>query len=164
MMRGVRRAVVCSVAFHALALVSAGAVAAQQRWAPEARVDVIDARTTAVHAALGMNAIGGTYLRIGVLAGGGARRVNDEWIASGRAEIIARFHVDPFAESKWGAYVGGGAAYYVDDGARGRARAVVVIGVEARRRPGQWMPGIELGLGGGARVGITLRRARTFAR
>ena len=148
----------------AVAFIVARPLAAQQRWSPEARVDVIDARTTAVHAALGANAIGGTYLRIGVLAGGGARRVNDEWIASGRGEIVARFHVDPFAESKWGAYVGGGATYFVDDGVRGRARAVVVIGVEARRTPGQWMPGVELGLGGGARVGVTLRRARTFAR
>ena len=128
------------------------------------RADVIDSKTTALHASVGVNLLGGTYLRIGVLAGGGARRVNDEWIASGRADVIARFHVDPFAERKWGAYVGGGATYFVDDGAPGRARAVVVIGVEASRKPRGWMPGVELGLGGGARIGVTLRRARARGR
>lgn len=133
------------------------------RWAPEARADVFAARTTALHGAIGANIIIGNYVRIGMLAGAGSRRIDSVWRASGRADLVARFHVDPFGESRWGAYAGGGATYFVDRGVPGRARAVVVIGVEGPPAR-HWMTGIELGLGGGARVGVTLRRARTIAR
>jgi hypothetical protein len=163
-MRVWARRALCTVLLFAAVACTARAQIHSTRLALESRADVFVARTTALHAAAGVNVIAGTYVRIGVVAGGGARRIDSVWRSSGRVDVVARFHVDPFGESRWGGYAGGGASYFFDRGVPGRARAVIVIGFEGRSTTRRWVPGVELGLGGGARIGVTLRRARAARR
>src|SRR5690606_15444206 len=81
-------ALLCAVAAHAASLHA-------QKVQPETRLELLSARTTAVHAAVGANVVAGTYARIGLLAGGGARRIRETWKSSGRVDLVARMHVDP---------------------------------------------------------------------
>jgi hypothetical protein len=135
-----------------------------QRWQPEARLDVIAARATAVHFAAGANVITGDYIRLGFLGGGGARRDGDSVRASGRVDVVARFHLDPFRQFKRGFYGGGGGSWLFDDGLTPRVRMLLVIGFEGPEARSTLITGAEVGVGGGVRVGVTLRRARDAAR
>ena len=55
-------------------------------------------------------------------------------------------------------YAGGGASLRYDEGGRARGYMVAFMGVEGPPMGGV-LPALEVGLGGGARVGVTLRRA-----
>ena len=138
--------------------------AAQKSLQPEFRVDVLASNASALHASVGGNFPVGMYVRLGAAAGGGMRKIGEDWRASGRVDATARFLVDPFGEFKYGLYVGGGVSALFDERTSGRARAVVVAGFDGPLRFGRWMPGFEIGLGGGTRIGFTLRRARAAAR
>ena len=153
----------------ALACTAAGAtpLAAQEgRWVqPELRVDVIAARTTGVYAGGGVSTPLGTYVRLGaivaagVVTGGGPSISSAaERRASARADLLARFLVDPFLQSRWAPYAGGGASVRYDEGGHGRGYLVALIGIEGPPTGGL-LPALEVGLGGGTRVGLTLRRA-----
>ena len=134
------------------------------RWQPEAQIGALAGRTTAWHAGLGVNAVDGVYLRLGVMAAAGERRDGDTWRRSGRVDVIGRFHLDPFREYAHGLYAGGGASFAFDDGLPGRTRLVAVVGYEGGAAKRRWLPGIELGFGGGVRASLTFRRARSFGR
>lgn len=102
----------------------------------------------------------GTYVRVALLAGagvarGGARAGN---IGAARAEIIARFQIDPFHQGTRGLYGGGGVSYLATAGERGRVYVTLLTGLELRDR-GPVTPALEVALGGGVRVGVALRRA-----
>lgn len=142
----------------------AGAQRQLQRWQPEARLEALLARATAVHAGAGANVIAGNYIRLGVLAGGGARRTNDSVRASGRVDVVARFHLDPFRQFTRGFYGGGGGTWLFDDGLSPRVRMLLVIGYEGAEARSTLITGAEIGVGGGVRVGVTIRRARDGAR
>lgn len=133
------------------------------RWQLESRMDVLISRTTAVHAGVGGSAVAGRYIRLGILAAGGARKVGGEWRRSGRADVVGRFHVDPNRQFARGLYVLGGATVLLDDGAHGRVRALIGLGIESRAY-GSWIVGAEGGFGGGGRIGLTVRRARAAGR
>jgi hypothetical protein len=137
---------------------------AQQRVQSEVRIDALLARTNAVHASAGANAVAGTYARIGLLAGAGVRRIRDKWRSSGRLDAVARMHVDPLRQHAWGAYAGGGATLLFDEHTRTRARVLVVVGYEGPVTPAGWIAGIEAGVGGGLRIALTARRARDVGR
>ena len=79
-------------------------------------------------------------------------------------DLAARFQLDPLLQFKHGMYVGGGGSLLFDDGVRRRVRTLIVLGVEGAPTRRRWIAGAELGLGGGARLGVTLRRARKQAR
>ena len=136
----------------------------QSRWQSELRIDGLSSRSTAYHAGVGANAIIGTYARLALLGGTGARRIQGRWASSGRVESVVRVHVDPLRQFRWGAYAGGGAALMFDEGARTRARAVVVVGYEGPAAQSGWIAGIEAGIGGGLRVAVAARRAREAGR
>jgi hypothetical protein len=142
----------------------AAAQSSQSRWQTEVRIDALSARGTAYHAGAGANATMGTYARLALLGGTGARRLRGRWASSGRVESVVRVHVDPLRQFRWGAYVGGGAALMFDDGARTRARAVVIVGYEGPATDSGWIAGIEAGIGGGLRVAVAARRARDTGR
>jgi hypothetical protein len=133
-------------------------------WQPEARVEALAARTTAWQLAAGANVPMGTYVRTGLLAAAGVRRVRGAWNASARVDAVARFHIDPFRESPYGLYVGGGGSYLFDKGVPSRPRLTVVLGYEGRASKHRVITGAELGLGGGVRIAVTIRRARASAR
>ena len=146
----------------ALMLTVTGAAIAQSPQQPlqmEGRIDAIVAHTTGFEAGLGLSVPAGIYLRSGLVAGIGVGRHGVE----GRTDLIARFSLDPFRQSRWAPYGGGGISgryrSNLDEGSR--AFVLVFLGVEGPLPLGQTsglVPAFELGLGGGARFAVILRR------
>jgi hypothetical protein len=125
----------------------------------EVRVDGIFARTSGVEAGFGVSIPAGIYVRTGLAGGAGAGRHGVE----SRADFIARFSLDPFRQNRWAPYAGAGVSgrfrAVADGGAKGYL--LVLLGLEGPLLNGEvsgWMPAVELGLGGGARLGLILRR------
>ena len=145
-----------------LSVLAPNAVLAQlvtQRFQSEAQVDGIFARSSAVEAGYGVSIPAGIYVRTGLVAGAG---VGWHGIES-RADLISRFSLDPFRQSRWAPYGGAGLSGRFRSLADGGAKAylLVFLGLEGPLPNGQisgWVPAVELGLGGGARVGLILRR------
>lgn len=129
-----------------------GSVAEGQGSRLEGRVDAIISRTSAVHAGLGLTFHTGTYLRSGIVAGigGGGDGL------SGRLDIVNRFHLDPFRESRWAPYAGGGVSGRIDD--ERRVYLLLLVGVDGPVSRGLTTT-VEAGLGGGGRIGVIVRRA-----
>ena len=121
---------------------------------PEVRLDGIIARVSGLHLGAGFTAAAGTYLRMGVIAGAGSSRNG----LSGRLDGIARFHFDPFRQSRWAPYGGGGISGRFDNGEKARAYLLLLLGLDGPVYNGA-IPSFELGLGGGARIGVIVRRA-----
>jgi hypothetical protein len=125
----------------------------------EVRTDAIVSRWTAVQGGLGMSFPAGLYVRSGgvIGAGGGAKGFDS------RLDLFSRFTLDPFRESRWGLYGGGGVSgrYAERDEVRAHAYLLLVVGIEGPLRNASvagWVPAFEIGLGGGARIGIALRQ------
>ena len=135
-----------------------------QKWQPEAHLELLAARSTALHFSVGANVIAGDYVRLGLLGGMGARRVHDSTRASGRIDVVGRFHLDPFRQYKRGFYAGGGGTWLFDDGLAPRVRVLLVLGYEGSEARSTLITGAEVGVGGGVRIGVTIRRARDGAR
>ena len=125
----------------------------------EGRVDAIFARSAGVEAGLGITVPGGVYVRSGLIAGLGAGRHGVE----GRTDFVARFSLDPFRQSRWAPYGGGGISgrYRSELDGGSHAYLLILLGVEGPLPLGKqsgWVPAVELGLGGGARVAIVFRQ------
>lgn len=139
---------------RALAQASAGKLAAKKSvFDPEFRVDGIIAGVSALHAGAGVTMVSGTYVRGGIVGGVGFSRDG----LSGRIDGFARFHFDPFRQSRWAPYGGGGISGRFDRLAGARAFLLVLAGLDGPVKNGI-TPSVELGLGGGARIGVILRR------
>ncbi len=121
----------------------------------EARIDGIIARTSALHFGAGFSAPIGIYTRPGADAALGFSRHG----LSGRVDLFTRFHFDPFRQSKWGPYGGGGVSGRFDKDEKSHAYLLIFLGVDGPVSRGM-SPSFEVGLGGGARVGVVLRQAR----
>ncbi|HVF40161.1 MAG TPA: hypothetical protein VM939_09695 [Gemmatimonadaceae bacterium] len=119
----------------------------------DARLDAIVASETAIHAGLAFAFPLGTYVRVGFGAAAGFM----DGSPSGRMDTSARFLLDPFRESRWGPYAGGGVSTRFDDGRDMTTYLLLFFGVEGPIS-GRFSPAFELGLGGGARIGVILRR------
>lgn len=138
---------------------SATAQLPQQQRQVETRLDGIFARSSGAEAGLGVSVPMGIYVRSGLVAGIGGGRHGVE----GRSDLISRFSLDPFRQSRWAPYAGGGISGRYRPRLDGGSRAYVLIfvGIEGPLPLGRtsgWVPAIEVGLGGGARVGVVLRR------
>src|SRR5437764_12678593 len=125
----------------------------------EGRIDGLFARTSGVEAGLGVSVPAGLYMRTGLVAALGAGRNG----AEGRTDLISRFSLDPFRQSRWAPYAGSGVSgrYRVAEDGGSHAYLLVFLGLEGSLPTGRtagWVPALELGLGGGARVGLILRR------
>jgi len=146
------------VAALALALLSAREAVAQRAGPrPLVRADVVLARASALQGALGLTLPLGNYVRLDAVAGAGVERSGGATHGSARGDLVGRFLLDPFRQSRWSGYAGGGlSALRTEDDWRGYLLAVV--GVEGPGARGL-LPALELGLGGGARVGVVLRSA-----
>jgi hypothetical protein len=125
----------------------------------ELRLDGIIARTSAVQAGYGISIPAGIYIRNGLVLGAGVGQNG----AQARADLISRFSLDPFRQSRWAPYGGAGLSGRFRTAADGGSKAylLVFVGVEGGLAPGArsgWVPAVELGLGGGARVSLVLRR------
>lgn len=131
----------------------------QQKFQSEVRLDAFFARTSAVEAGYGFTVPAGLYVRPGIVAGIGAGRHGVE----GRTDLIARFSFDPFRQSRWAPYAGGGLSGRYRSELDGGTRAFLLLffGVEGPLPLGEragWVPALEVGLGGGGRVGVILRK------
>jgi hypothetical protein len=154
-----------------LTLLPGANVAAQQsvrRTLPplELRVDAIDVRSTergTLQAGVGANVPLGYYVRLEMIGAGGITRSGDVDDSSGRVDVLARFLLDPFAESSWGISIGGGMSAMFTENARAKEYLVVVADLEGPRI-GMVVPALQIGLGGGVRVGVGARAFQTARR
>lgn len=136
-----------------LCAIAGGQASAQGR--PEIRADAIFSDKPAVYAGAGVLFPLGTYLRAGPIGAVGMA----DGSASYRAELEGIFHLDPLRESSWGPYAGGGLSFRRDTSdPRGNVYLFAVIGTEGPERSG-YSPALEIGLGGGVRASMILRRA-----
>jgi hypothetical protein len=120
----------------------------------EGRIDAISSKKPTAQAGIGVLMFGGTYTRTGIVAAIGA---NDDGV-TGRTDGFVSFHLDPFRQSKWGPYGGGGISGRFDAGSRPRAYLLIFAGIDGPVRNGL-TTSFEVGLGGGARFGVVLRQA-----
>jgi hypothetical protein len=172
-----RRVASCSLrigavlAAAALVVTPAGQLGAQNgpptataapQW--EVRVDGTAATANAAHVGLGLNVRSGWYLRSGIsVATGVVEGPDDFWRTSHRVDLTTRFLLDPFGERRRAFYAGGGVTVRADQDADPAARLLVIVGFEGNPER-QRVPSIELGLGGGVRLGVVIRAKRSGAR
>jgi hypothetical protein len=130
---------------------------------PEARVDAIVARDAATQLGGGASIVLGTYVRLAFIGGAGTRWRDGSGEFSGRADAMLRFLFDPLREARWAPYGAGGLGLLYDASDRWRAVVIAAIGAEGPPKHGI-VPAFELGLGGGVRAGIVVRRARAGRR
>jgi hypothetical protein len=141
------------------ALFLASRSAAQAAVTTEARADVVVARRTAIEGGLSLVVPAGIYVRTSLSAAAGAANYPSGSALVGRAEIVSRFLLDPFREARYGLSIGGGVgATNIGDGEKWRPYLAVVLDLELQRTA-RLMPAVQLGLGGGARLGVVLRRS-----
>jgi hypothetical protein len=141
---------------------------------PEVRLDVIAGHQPAVQAGAGVQVPLGYYVRLGLEgAVGVATRDRKALVGSSdappgpldaRADLLVRFLLDPFRQSRYGLSVGGGLSARAEPGDHVRPRLLVAVDLEGRRSSHGVVPALQVGLGGGARVGVILRRGARLMR
>ncbi|HEX4934802.1 MAG TPA: hypothetical protein VFV33_16545 [Gemmatimonadaceae bacterium] len=166
-LRAVRASAVVAMWLAAAAL---GAIAPRRAAAQrpsgrqfEARLDAIAASTPALQLGAGVNIPAGLYVRLGATAAGGLAHRDGVTHGSARAEVIARFLLDPFNEFPLALYGLGGLSAMVDPFEEWRPRVVVGLGLESRVRNRRAIAA-ELSVGGGVRIGAVIRRGRRLGR
>jgi hypothetical protein len=106
-----------------------------------------------------MNADVGYYSRLELTAAGGEARRRGAAVGVGRVDAVLRLMLDPFAESRWGASLGGGVSARYE--AEGPVRPFLLMILDLEGPPaGNYRLAYQAGVGGGIRVGIIVRRAR----
>ncbi|HJP59010.1 MAG TPA: hypothetical protein VJ865_03400 [Gemmatimonadaceae bacterium] len=131
----------------------------QQAVQTEWRIDGIFARTAGGEVGLGISLPVGIYVRNGLVGGIGVGQHGVE----GRTDLLSRFSLDPFRQSRWALYGGGGLSgrYRTERDGGSHAYLLLFLGLEGPLPLGRtsgWVPAFEAGLGGGARVGVIIRR------
>jgi hypothetical protein len=128
---------------------------------PELKIEGTTGRPHAVQLIAGVAIPLGNYVRLGLGAGGGVARGDgdDPAIGSARGDVAIRFLLDPYRESRWGLSAGGGLTVRHEPGHGTRGFLAILLDIEAPPS-GRIVPALQLGLGGGSRVGIVLRGTR----
>ena len=141
---------------------------------PEVRLDAIAGHQPAVQAGVGVQVPAGYYVRVGLAAAVGVA-VGDRSAfpgspdsppgpLDGRADLLVRFLLDPFRQSAYGLSLGGGLSARAEPGDRVRPRLLVAADLEGRRSAHGLVPAVQVGLGGGVRIGVVLRRGARLMR
>lgn len=131
---------------------------------PEVRADVIVGHQPAVQVGGGVQIPIGYYVRVGIDGAAGVRiddaasRPPSTSRVDGRVDLLVRFLLDPFRQTAYGISLGGGLSVRAEPGDRVRPWLLVAAEVEGRRAANGWVPAVQVGLGGGVRVGLALRR------
>jgi hypothetical protein len=125
----------------------------------EVRGDAIFGAPSALQLGVGANVPVDPYVRLGATVAGGTSWQDGRSGTGARADLTARYLLDPYAETRLGLYGGAGLSVRWESDARFRPYLLLVGGVEGPARGG-WRTAFEVGVGGGARIGIVLRRAR----
>ena len=157
--RGATRLVLLFALAGSAADLEAQRIATRPTFRPVVRVDGFFARGDAVHAGAGVTRDVGSYVRLDAVLAAGAARAGDETVASGRAELVGRFLLDPFRQSRWGFYGGAGLVARQDGASDPRSYITLLVGAELPGG-GRMRPALELGIGGGTRIGFAVRRGR----
>ena len=139
-------------------------VATASRLEPELRADVIAGNRAALQVGGGVQVPFGYYVRVGVDGALGERFDRSAVGVGGRVDVLTRFLLDPFRQSPFGLSAGAGLSARFEPGSRATPLLLVAIDVEGRRGARGWVPALQLGLGGGARIGLVLRRGEPGAR
>ena len=147
--------IVCATAADAQVQGSAQRDSSAKPVDAEMRLDGLISRVSAIQLGAGLMTTAGYYVRLGA---DGALGVSRHGL-SGRIDALARFHFDPFRQSRWAPYGGGGISGRFDKGEKARAYLLVFLGMDGPME-GSVTPSLELGLGGGGRIGVILRQAR----
>jgi hypothetical protein len=150
----VARAVAVVLLAHATA---AAAQVSHQSPQPEIGVDAIAGRATAFQVAAGAALPTGDYLWLGGDLGFGVVTGHDVG-PSMRFDATGRFHPDQNHDAAWGPYLVAGLSYLANAHQRGGVYVVGGIGLHAPAQRGV-VPALEVGLGGGLRFGVVIRRA-----
>jgi hypothetical protein len=158
------RAAVLSALTVVLAATGAHAQAEDAQSRPQVRVDAIVANHWAsVQAGAGLQIPVGYYVRVGVDGAVGTDVVTgnstlgSNTVASGRVDVIARFLFDPFRQQRYGLSAGGGVSARASQHGKVRPYLVAVLDLEGPRSSRGLSPAVQLGLGGGVRLGALLR-------
>lgn len=148
-------------ALLALALPSRGVSAQGARVPtvqPEVRLDAIIGEQGAVQAGVGLQIPAGVYVRVGADAAAGRRTgAVAHGGANGRVDLLARFLLDPYQQARFGLSAGAGLSARFERGSRTTPLLLVALDLEEHRRDGGLTRALQVGLGGGARVGLVLR-------
>lgn len=135
---------------------------------PELRADLIVGHRPAIQVGAGVQIPAGIYVRLGldgaVGMATGARTAGTSSRADARVDLLARFLLDPFRQRAYGLSVGGGLSLRAEPGERARPLLLVALDVEGRRSARGVAPALQVGVGGGLRLGVVLRRAARRAR
>jgi hypothetical protein len=127
---------------------------------PEVRLDLVLPRA-GIEAGAGMQVPMGYYVRLGAdLAVGARGSPLSAAHPTGRIDLLGRFLLDPFRQSPFGVSAGAGISTRFESGTRATPLLLVALDVEGRRAANGWVPALQLGLGGGTRIGVVLRRAQ----
>jgi hypothetical protein len=144
----------------AFAMLVVARVAAAQRLVPppyaEYRVDVIDGRGTTVQGGVGYTVPMGIYVRVAAIGGIGPQWRDAKTSLAGRSDVIVRFVLDPFRQTPLGLSVGGGISVPYEKNTVSRPYLTAVVDVEGQGH-GRLTPALQIGLGGGTRVGLAFR-------
>lgn len=119
----------------------------------EYRVDAIGGREPGVEAGLGYTVPLGTYVTSGLVVASG-------WSSGGataRLDQVNRFRLDPFGQQRWSPYGGGGVSFRFGEHSTPEPYLLLVAGAEGPLSRGLLIS-VEAGLGGGARIGLIVRR------
>lgn len=120
---------------------------------PEIRVDVVGPGPVSVEPGVGVNGRLGNYVRAGFAIGYDARGVEHRAGERWRFDLTARVTLDPFREQPIGFSFGGGVSH------RGSTTYLAALfDLEGPEVLGM-LPALQLGVSGGVRGGIILRRA-----
>ena len=149
----------------ASARVARGQVAEDLTMKPEVRVDAARiGNRIALLAGGGVQIPLGYYTRIGVIGAAGLDAERFVQDASGRLDVVGRFLFDPFRQMRWGLSAGAGVSVRVRARDRVRPYLVSVIDLEGPLSVRGVSPSFQLGIGGGVRFGVALRRGTKDAR
>ncbi|MEO8335633.1 MAG: hypothetical protein ABI664_11710 [bacterium] len=144
----------CMLLTLAVARPAHGQVDYQLRVTPELRADVVRINDSfGVEGGGGVQLPFGYYTRVGVIASAGA--VESE--ANGKLDLVARFLFDPFLQQRWGLSAGAGVSFRARAHDHVRPYLLTVIDLEGPHSATGLSPSIQLGLGGGIRLGGALR-------
>jgi len=144
-----------------LGLTCASGLLQSQSTAPlekELRLDGVVGRADAAQIGGGLQVSADYYTRIGLVAATGVATDGHGARSASRVDLVARFLLDPFRESPHGISLGGGISASNTQSGHWRPYLVGLIDFEGRKT-GAVAPAIQLGLGGGVRLGVILRSA-----
>jgi hypothetical protein len=120
---------------------------------PEIRLDALGPSPFTIEPGVGANLFLGNYVRVGAIAGFNVRQhavlTGDSW----RADVLARVTLDPFRQQRWGVSLGGGLSHRPIG-----VRLAAVVDLEGPELRGL-LPALQLGVSGGVRAGLIVRRA-----